>query len=269
MGDFLNAREPLKLGERLKTLQDEYEASAFGSVTDPLGVLQQLPRIRPEPVTDEVHTDPAARRDGMAVAIGRAELAAVRPLLIPELYNAVGQDAKDPRGWVTNAERYVADFEAELVLTVGGITGTALPFDLNAPATYRGFLAGMLAAAPTRPAGRAVDGRIIELTKEKLEDEEAKYTYRFFIATNGSPMAPVADYRLSERVKFWSGVFHKPLKECVALKPNSDMGLCQLVRLLYRFGVLPQGMGTDSDLTWRRRLPPDETFSQFFAQACR
>ena len=79
-------------------------------------------------------------------------------------------------------------------------------------------------------------------------------------------MGPVADYRLSERVKYWSGVFHHSLKECVALKPNSDMGLCQLVRLLYRYGTLPQGMGADGDLTWRRRLPPDETFSRFFAE---
>ena len=80
-------------------------------------------------------------------------------------------------------------------------------------------------------------------------------------------MGPVADYRLSERVKYWSGVFHNSLKECVALKPNSDMGLCQLVRLLYRYGTLPQGMGSDGDLTWRRRVPPDETFSRFFAAA--
>ena len=130
------------------------------------------------------------------------------------------------------------------MLTVGGIAGTAIPFDLDEPATYRGFLAEMLTATPTRPASEAVDVRILELAKEKPEDKEAKYRYRFSIATNGSPMGPVADYRLSERVKYWSGVFHHSLKECVALKPNSDMGLCQLVRLLYRYGTLPQGMGT-------------------------
>ena len=187
------------------------------------------------------------------MAISRAELAAAKPWLIPELYNAPAADARDLRGWVTNLERYVADFESELVLTVGGIAGTAIPFDLDAPATYRGFLAAMLTAAPTRPASEAVDVRLIDLVKEKPEDKEATYTYRFSIATNGSPMGPVADYRLSERVKYWSGVFHHSLKECVVLKPNSDMGLCQLVRLLYRYGTLPQGMGSDGDLTWRRR----------------
>jgi hypothetical protein len=45
IGDLLNAREPLKLAERLKTLRDEYEASAFGSVTDPLGVRERLERF--------------------------------------------------------------------------------------------------------------------------------------------------------------------------------------------------------------------------------
>jgi len=263
-GDFLNAREPLKLAERLKTLRDEYEASAFGSVTDPLGGLWQFPRIRPEPDPDADRADPARPADSKAVAISRAELAAAKPWLIPELY-AQAEDAKDVRGWVTSLERYIADFETELLLIVGGIAGTPVPFDLDAPATYRGFLAGMLTATSIRPADKAVEVRILELRKEKPEDNDAKYMYRFSIATNGSPIGPVAHYRLSERVKYWSGVIHHSLKECVALKPNSDMGLCLLVRLLYRYGTLPQRMRVEGDPTWRRRVAPDDTFSRFFA----
>ena len=53
MGDFLNAREPCKLAERLKNLRDQYEASAFGSVMEPLGGLLQFPRTRPEPNPDD------------------------------------------------------------------------------------------------------------------------------------------------------------------------------------------------------------------------
>ena len=211
-------------------------------------------------------TDPARRADSKAVAISRAELAAAKPWLIPELYNAAAPDAPDLRSWVTNLERYVADFESELALTVGEIGGTAMPFDLDAPATYRGLLTARLTTTLSRPASVAVNVRLIDLAKEKPEDEEAKYSYRFSIATNGSPMGPVADYRLSERVKYWSGVINHSLKECVALKPNSDMGLCQLVRLLYRYGTLPQGMGSDGDLRWRRRVPPDEMFNRFFAE---
>jgi hypothetical protein len=265
VGDFLDAREPRKLAERLETLRDQYEADPFGSATDPVGGLRQFPRSRPEPDPDRVRTDPARPADSMAVAISRAELAAARPWLIPELYNAPAEDAHEPRSWVANLERYVADFEVELVLTAGGIAGMAIPFDLAAPTSYRGIVASMLATAPARPAGRDVNVRLLELAKKRPEDERATYSYRFSIASNGSPMGPVADYRWSERVKYWCGVFHHSLKECVALKPNSDMGLCQLVRLLYRYGTLPQGMGSDRDLTWRRRLPPDETFSRFFA----
>lgn len=266
VGDFLNAREPRELANRLKTLRDALEASSFASVTDPLGELQHFSRTRPEPDPDAVRTDPARPPDGKARAICRAELAAAKPWLIPELYNAPAADAHDVRSWVTNLERYVAEFETELVLTIGGIAGTQMPFDLDAPATYRGFLAGMLSAAPTRPAGREVDVRLIELTRKKPEDERATYSFRLSIATNGSAMGPVADYALSERVKYWCGVFNDSLKECVALKPNSDMGLCQLVRLLYRYGTLPAEMGSDRDLTWRRRLPPDDTFHRFVEQ---
>ena len=261
LGDFLNAREPRKLAERLKNLRVEYEASAFGSETDPLGMLGQFPRTRPEPDPDANRKDLTRPADGKAVAIGRAELAAAKPWLIPELY-AQAEDAKDVRGWVTSLERYIADFETELLLIVGGIAGTPVPFELDAPATYRGVLAGMLMATSIRPADEAVEVRF-ELWKEKPEDKD--YMYRFGIATNGSPMGPVANYRLSERVKYWSGVIRHSLQECVALKPNSDMGLCQLVRVLYRYGTLPQAMRVDGDLTWRRRVAPDDTFSRFFA----
>jgi len=266
VGDFLNAREPLKLAARLKALRDEYEVSAFGSVTNSPGMLGKFPRSRPVPDPDRVRKAPAPPTDSVAMAISRAELASAKPWLIPELYHAEADDVKDARVWLTSLEGYIADFEAELGATVGEIAGAAIPFDLDFPATYRGILAGMLTTATNRPAGAAVNVRMLELSKKNPDDEEETYTYRFSIATNGSPMGPVANCPLSERVKYWSGVFHNSLKECVALKPNSDMGLCQLVRLLYRYGTLPQGMGTDRELTWRRRLPPDETFSRFFAQ---
>ena len=127
----------------------------------------------------------------------------------------------------------------------------------------------MLAAAPTRRARRLrARSGCIELARNKPEDKEATYNYRFSIATNGSADgAGAPTYPLSERVKYWCGVFNDSLKECVALKPNSDMGLCQLVRLLYRYGTLPAALGRDGDLTWRRRLPPDDTFTHVLRRA--
>ena len=112
-------------------------------------------------------------------------------------------------------------------------------------------------ATSVRSVDQAVKVQLLDLRKDKSEDKEAKYHYQFSIETNGSPMGPVANYRLSERVKYWSGVIHDSLMECVALKPNSDMGLCQLVRVLYRYGTLPESMRVDGDPKWRRRAAPD------------
>ena len=108
--------------------------------------------------------------------------------------------------------------------------------------------------------------RLIDLAKVKPEDEEATYSYRLSIATNGSPMGPVADYRLSERVKYWSGV-DQPLAQGVrGTQAELRHGPVSTGSPAYRYGTLPQGMGSDGDLRWRRRVPPDETFNRFFAE---
>ena len=88
--DFLAGREPHQLADGLKALQEEYEASPYGSVTEMLGTLPGLPR--------------SALEDKRGAAISRAELAAAKPWLIPELYNDREADTKDPpqRGWRTS-----------------------------------------------------------------------------------------------------------------------------------------------------------------------
>ena len=73
------------------------------------------------------------------------------------------------RGWVTSLERYLADFETELLLIVGGSAGTAMQLELAAPARYRSFIAGMLMATSIRPADEAVQVRLFELGNEKAE----------------------------------------------------------------------------------------------------
>jgi hypothetical protein len=262
MGDWLYAREPHRLVARLKALQDEFEASRFGSETDATPSLGQFPRRRPD---DKIGDNLA---DAVGPAISRAELAGARPWLIPELYDFVRPDAGDGggadiRAWVANLERYVLEFETELVLSVGGTAGVEIPFGADSPDFHRAFLSSMLAAAQSRPAGDAVKVRLLELTKDKPDDKEANYRYLFSIATNGSTMGPVTAFQPSARVAYWSNVFAFALKECIALKPNSDMGQCQLVRLLYRYGTLPAGVGDDDRLDWRRRLPPDDTNRAF------
>lgn len=258
MGDWLGAREPRRLAERLRTLQDEYEASEFASVTDPMSALGRFPREWVPMPTDE---HPVGER--VASAIARAELASQQPWLIPELYSTAAEVAHDPRAWVAGLERYVEEFEAELGVAVGGIAGVRAPFDLAAPAAYRSFLSTMLGAATERPAGDAVQVRLLELAKQKPEDKEATYRFRLSVATNGAPMGPVTAYPLSKRVSYWAGVMYDPLGECVGLKPSSDMGLCQLVRLLYRYGPLPSRFAAGTTPAWRTRTPPDDRFTRF------
>jgi hypothetical protein len=267
MGAWLDAREPRRLAARLKALQDELEASHFGSITDSMPGLGRFPRRRPDDAFGDNPSDPPG--DPVGIAVSRAELAGAKPWLIPELYDFVRPDPSDASGatdiqaWVANLERHVHEFETELALSVGGIAGAEIPFGMDSPDLYRAFLATMLAAAPARPASDAVKVRLLELKKDKPEDEEAKYRYGLSVATNGSAMGPVAAFRLSGRVGYWSNVFASALKECITLKPNSDMGLCQLVRLLYRYGTIPEGVGADDQIAWRRRLPPDERYRAF------
>lgn len=249
--DFLAGREPRELAAGLKVLQQEYEASPYGSVTEALGTLAALPR--------------SALEDKRGGAIIRAELAAAKPWLIPELYNTVQAEVKDPLAWLVNLEAYVADFQTELRLSLGA-TAPTVELDPDAPGPYRQSLASMLAEISTRRAADSVPVRLLELRKDKPEDKEAKYFYELSLATAASAMGRVEDFTLSGRTKYWAKVVHDPLKECVALKLNSDMGQCLLVRLCYRYGTLPADLGTDAALTWRRRKTPDETFTKFLTE---
>jgi hypothetical protein len=258
MGDWLGAHEPRRLAERLAELRTAYETSTYASAWESPSVLDRFPR---EHLGMPTETEPAGER--VAYAIARAELAAEKPWLIPELYKAAGEDVSKAPGWVSSLERYVNEFETELGLAVGGIGGVRPPFDPEAPAAYRAFLATMLTAGTERPVGDAVKVRLLELAKAKPEDAEATYRHRHSVATNGAAMGPVVSFPFSTRVAYWSGVLYSPLGECLCLKPNSDMGLCQLVRLLYRYGPLPSGLAPGTTPRWRVRTPPGEEFTSF------
>ena len=252
-GDWLGAREPRRIAEKLAGLHDEYDASPFASAHDQTATLNRHPRD-PPPIT----TLDKAQGESRGPAFARAELAARKPWLIPELYPLAGQNTLEPRGWVESLEQYVAAFETELGLAVGGIAGVRPPFDTESPAAYRAFLSMMLTASTTRSAGDAVTVRLLDNVQKSTVDG-----YHFqSIATNGAAMGPVRDYPWSSRVKYWAGVVNNPLGECVGLKPNSDMGLCQLVRLLYRYGPLPASLGLGPE--WRKRTVADDTFTRFF-----
>jgi hypothetical protein len=261
VGNWLDFAEPTRLKAAIAGLRKAYEQSAFASATDRPDPLARFPR---SPPSFGHGAAPPGADEGVGPAISRAELAAAKPWLIPELYNHARPDVSVGANWVANLEQFVSEFERELQLAVGGVSNYELPFEADSTELYRTLIAFMLDARATRPTSDSVRVRILELAKRPT-DGSATYRYEPALRTSGSPMGPVNAFRLSDRVKYWTGVFHDPLRECVALKPDSDMGLCQLVRMLYRYGTLPAGLGADSDLTWRKRAAPDDTFDRFLA----
>ena len=106
--------------------------------------------------------------------------------------------------------------------------------------------------------------RILDQIKKDPKDETATWRYLPSIQTSGYAMGPVTDFPLSDKVKYWTGVMLNAMKEASVLKANSDMGNCQLVRLLYRYARIPDTVGTDAQLAWRVRLAPDATFAAYF-----
>ncbi|MGW9038540.1 hypothetical protein ACWGQ4_26755, partial [Streptomyces sp. NPDC055721] len=87
MGDWLGAHEPRRLAERLGGLRTAYETSTYASAWETPSVLDPFPREHPAMPTE---AEPGGER--VAYAIARAELAAEKPWLIPELYKAAGED---------------------------------------------------------------------------------------------------------------------------------------------------------------------------------
>ncbi len=262
MGNWLDYVQPTRLQEALRGLKHEYELSAFASAADLKGALAGFPRSRPTlgPIADP----PAEPDEGTGPAISRAELAVAKPWLIPELYNG-RSDAATPAAWVASLEQFVSEFERDLELSLAGTPGVDLPQDRETPAAYRAWVAALLDARAKHPISETVGVRLVETSESVNEDgeKETHYAYAPALETKGSPMARIAASGLPERTQYWTGVFFGSLKECIALKPDSDMGLAHLVRLLYLYGTLPEGFDADSDLAWRKRATPDAKFEQF------
>lgn len=239
-GDWLGHREPRLLAKELAQLRDGFEHSRFGSVLEDLSRLANFPR-KPPP-------------DRVGPAISRMELAAARPWLVPELHCPPGSEPTDPGQWVAAMERYCSDFESELAACLRGKVPP--PFDPDAPADYRAALVRMLADVSARPASDAVR---VELVRR---DGDGKYQFEPRLGMARGEPTPLPE---GSRVRYWADVVGSSLKECVALKANSDMGLCQLVRILYRYGTLPDALDAGRTPSWRDRSGPGPTYDEFMA----
>jgi hypothetical protein len=260
-GDWLRFVDPTLLKKALADLQSDFETSAFGSEMDLPPTVTAFSRGAPQFGAGAEGAD--VNGPSIGDAISRAQIAAARPWLVPELYCAPNPDTTDIANWIANLEKFLADYETELQLVCGAVVGTTLPQD---PAAYRTLIEFLHTAEPTRRAGDSVKVSILDRHKKKPADKDPSWDYRMQLQTSGSPMGPVSAFGLSDAVRRWAGVIHNPLGEAACLKANSDMGNCQLVRLLYLYGTLPAALGSDADLRWRTRTAPGDTFAAFFEQ---
>ncbi len=246
IGGWLDNVEPTELVKKLKGVRAAFEASRFASEMDTGGDLREtFPRELPP-------------FEGVGRAISRAEVAAAKPWLIPELYNTWDKNTLISEHYVGGLERFVAGYENERLLRRGKAAGTSLGLDLAIPGMYQSFIGLLQTAESTAPT---------EDVRVNLVDKQGpggKYRYEPMIETVGYGLGSIGPFPFSESVKYWMGVVFHSLREVTALKPDSDMGLCQLVRLLYRYGALPESLGPIEKLTWRKREPPGPLFDQYF-----
>jgi hypothetical protein len=248
--NWLGYKDGRRLSAKLNELRQKYEQSAFSSITD-LG----------EDFTTFARSDPGGDGGSMGRAISRATLAAAKPWLIGELYNSKNQDPRPIGNWIGNIEEFLNSFEADLAITLGG--SPAIPTGASQdPEAYRAWIKFLLEVAPTRDASDSL--QVEMLTERTNPDNSTTYTKDIRVQTAGYPMAPLDQFPYSERLKYWVGVMKSSLDEVYVNKPNADMGLCHIMRIIYLYGTLPAAFGSDADLTWRKGTAPDDAFAKFF-----
>lgn len=263
--NWLGYKRGKRLADKLSDLKKKYEASVYSSQTDLDPGLNKFGR-----------KDTGTDANSMGRALSRAVLAEAKPWLIPELYNGKNIDSGPIDKWIENLEAFVGDVEAELGIAVGGTPGQPVQADPPDAGAYRAWIKSLIESSSTHNTADSLTARMLtQVAKppdpsvpERLALFEIPYTYKYEISiqTPGYPMALVADFPSSKSVQYWTGVVKNSLGEVYVNKPNADMGLCHIMRTLYLLGTLPASLGSDAELTWRRRTAPDEIFAKFFAK---
>ena len=255
--NWLGYKSGQRLAAKLADLRQKYEQSPFSSLTD----------LDPDLIT-HTRKDPGGDAGQMGRAISRAMLAEARPWLIPELYNGKNIDSRPIEGWIGNLEDFIHNFESDLSIAVGGTPVPAVLDPLEGEA-YRAWIKFMIEVSSTRDVSESLKAKILTETTNPADKSTTFNRYDqndINIQTAGFPMAPVGQFPFCDRVKYWTGVLKNALGEVYVSKPNADMGLCLVMRTLYLFGTLPPTLGSDADLTWRKRSAPGDNFSAYLAK---
>ncbi|MGF6853953.1 hypothetical protein [Paraburkholderia sp. CI3] len=257
--NWLGYKAGTRLAAAATDLKVKFEKSRFASISGPAGDLD------PDLVTF-ARFGPGVDYGSMGRAVSRAKLAETRPWLIPELYNGKNVDTRPVDKWIENLELFIAAYESELAIAVGGVAGVPVPGDPTEGDAYRDWIKFLMDVAPARDVADALKARMFT-SIPTADGKSTTFKYDVIqIETNGYPMGAADRFPFSPGVGYWCGVFKGSLGEVYVSKANSDMGLCSILRVIYQLGTLPAGLGADADLAWRRRQPPGAEFDAFFAQ---
>ncbi|MEV6276721.1 hypothetical protein [Nocardia sp. NPDC051832] len=241
LGNWLDFEEPFLLRERVAELAAAFEQDRFGSDQEK-SLLAGFRRRKPT-------------EDGRGVAISRAVTAAAKPWLLGELYCLADLDTVNPATWFANLERFLTEYEAELRIAVG----ERLPaFD---PADEERYRAGVRAALADPKAFEKVGVQLGKIPNPYADSPSHRFNAKVTVPPAADPVDAEA---FSGRMRYWSLAVHYPLAEVYVSKENSDMGLCQLIRMLYLFGTMPAHIPLEKHKRWRERSFPVAEFDEFF-----
>jgi len=268
INNWLGYKSGKKLADKLADLKKKFEASIYSSELDLDPELNKFGR-------KDTGTDANIMERSMGRAISRAMLAEAKPWLIPELYNTKNVDSGPIDKWIEKLDAFIANFEAELSIAVGRTPGQSVQSDPLEEGGYRAWIKSLIESSSTQNTADSLTASMLSqhhnppdssVPLRLLLFELPTYEYKISIQTLGYPMGPVDDFRFSKSVKYWTDVVKNALGEVYVNKPNADMGLCHIMRIVYLLGTLPATLGSDADLRWRKRAAPDDSFAAFFSK---
>jgi hypothetical protein len=259
VNNWMGFKPGVRLAENLRQERRKLEKSTTASQleTDPKPI-----RFARKPPWDD--------RDGLARAVSRSVIAETKPWLIPELYFPGGPDGGFDTidKWIRNLEKFIHDFETELLVSQGGQPGTPIPGESRVAedaGEYRQWVRLFLDNSTKTSTAASLAVRMLE-DRPNPGGKGSAYQYDIRVATPGYAMGPIDKMPFSDSIKYWTGAFKKSLGECYVNKANADMGLCTIMRAVYLLGTLPATFGSDDDIKWRKRSYSAETFASFFDQ---
>lgn len=310
--NWLEYQEPELVIQALARIAEEFAIDKFGSVLEPQTAPGPLPGFQPLLGSFRRRpADWDGNKKGRAISravTADAKPWLLPELYYPttaDLWEGDPRKAWAPRKlWLENLVAFIADYEKELNISTGGAAAEIPPFDRNDTKTYRDWIFGRMRRQLDRePTSESTTGG--QQLRDSSDSVKVEYLDRVPKVTMGGTMSPApafaieitfdytwnirvqtdgtavdamgrqpraADYPFSRATRYWTNVVDSALAEVYLLKPDSDMGLCTLTRMLYLFGTIPEkAFPVETVREWRHRTPPPPRgglgeFNEFFAK---